>query len=100
MAQQETSVRERVRTDLREPRKYIVTLHNDDFTTMDFVVEILKTVFYKSDEDAHQIMLAVHHQGKAVVGVYTFDMAVSKVNKATRMARENGFPLRITYQPE
>lgn len=100
MAQQETSTKERIRTDLREPRRYKVLLHNDDFTTMEFVVELLKTVFFKTDEEAERLMLAVHQRGKAVVGVYTYDMAVSKVSKATRMARENGFPLRITYQPE
>ena len=90
----------RERTELREPQRYKVTIHNDDFTTMDFVVKILTTVFFKSQAEAEALMLAVHHSDKAVVGIYSYDVAVSKVQKATRMAREEGFPLRLTMEPE
>ena len=90
----------RERTELREPQRYKVTIHNDDFTTMDFVVKILTTVFFKSKAEAEALMLAVHHSDKAVVGIYSYDVAVSKVQKATRMAREEGFPLRLTMEPE
>ena len=85
---------------MKEPRRYKVIIHNDDFTTMDFVVEVLKTVFFYSDEKAEALMLQVHHANKAVVGIYTYDIAVSKANKATNLAREKGFPLRLTVEPE
>ena len=85
---------------MQEPRRYKVTIYNDDFTTMEFVVKVLKQVFFKSQEDAERLMLQVHHSDKAVVGIYTYDVAVSKVQKATAMAREEGFPLRLTYEPE
>lgn len=100
MAKQQSSVSERQRTDIREPQRYKVYIHNDDFTTMDFVVKILMTVFFKSKAEAEALMLRVHHSDKALVGVYTYDIAVSKVRKATQMARDEGFPLRLTYQPE
>ena len=100
MAKEQSSIRERQRTDLREPRRYKVTIFNDDFTTMEFVVMILKVVFFKSEAEAETLMLQVHHSDKAVVGIYSYDIAVSKVNKATQMAREAGFPLRLTYEPE
>ena len=60
---------------------------------------ILTTVFHKSEADAQALMLTVHHSDKAVVGIYTYDIAASKAQKATRMAREAGFPLRLTYEP-
>ncbi|MBP3510766.1 MAG: ATP-dependent Clp protease adaptor ClpS [Prevotella sp.] len=100
MADGQTSVKERQRTGLREPRRYKVIMHNDDFTTMEFVVMVLQTVFFKDEAEAETIMLAVHHSGKAVVGVYSYDIAVSKVRKAMDMARRNGFPFRLTYEPE
>ena len=100
MAQEQSNIRERQRTDLREPRRYKVTIYNDDFTTMDFVVKVLMEVFFKSQADAEQLMMTVHKSQKAVVGVYSYDVAVSKVQKATAMAREEGFPLRLTYEPE
>ena len=100
MPQEQSQLRERIHTDLQEPRHYKVTIYNDDFTTMEFVVKVLKQVFFKSQEDAERLMLQVHHSDKAVVGIYTYDVAVSKVQKATAMAREEGFPLRLTYEPE
>lgn len=95
-----SAVKEREETILREPRLYKVELINDDVTTMDFVVRMLKQIFYKSDADADTIMMATHKEGKAVVGSYTYDMARSKVGKATQMARKEGFPLKLTYMPE
>ena len=93
-------MRERHRTDLREPRRYKVIIYNDDFTTMEFVVMILKQVFLKSEEEAEALMLQVHHSDKAVVGIYSYDIAVSKARKATTMAREQGYPLRLTVEKE
>jgi len=100
MAKEQSATRMRQRTDLREPRRYKVTIYNDDFTTMEFVVKILVEVFFKSEAEAEALMLQVHHSDKAVVGIYTYDIAVSKVQKATLMAREANFPLRLTYEPE
>ncbi|MDE5975142.1 MAG: ATP-dependent Clp protease adaptor ClpS [Muribaculaceae bacterium] len=84
------------RTD--EPRQFAVVLHNDDFTTMEFVVEVLMKVFYKSEQEAETLMLAVHHAGKARIGRYSYDIACSKALTATEMARTEGFPLRVTVE--
>ena len=100
MAKEQSQLRERQRTDLREPRRYKVIIYNDDFTTMEFVVMILVQVFLKSEEEAQTLMLQVHHSDKAVVGIYSYDIAVSKVRKATTMAREQGYPLRLTVEEE
>ena len=100
MPQEQSHIKERQRTDLREPPRYKVTIHNDDFTPMDFVVKVLTQVFFKQPAEAEQLMLQVHHSDKAVVGIYTYDIAVSKVRKATIMARKEGFPLRLTYEPD
>lgn len=100
MAKEQSSIRERQRIDLREPKRYTVTIYNDDFTTMEFVVMILKLIFFKSEIEAEALMLQVHHSDKAVVGIYSYDVATSKVRKATNMAREAGFPLRLTVEAE
>jgi len=100
MAKEQSGLKERQRIDLKEPRRYKVIIYNDDFTTMDFVVMILKQVFFKSEEEAQALMLQVHHSDKAVVGIYSYDIAVSKANKATSMAREQGYPLRLTVEQE
>lgn len=90
----------RTRFKVKPPQQYQVVFHNDDVTTMDFVVNVLVTVFDKRHSVAMALMLKVHHEGKAVVGVYSLDIAQSKTAKALRMARAAGFPLRITIQPE
>lgn len=100
MAKEQSATKERQRIDLREPRRYKVTIYNDDFTTMEFVVMILTQVFLKSETEAETLMLQVHHSDKAVVGIYSYDVATSKVRKATNMAREAGYPLRLTVEPE
>lgn len=100
MPSEQSSLKERQRINLKEPRRYKVIIYNDDFTTMDFVVNILTSVFFKSKAEAEALMLQVHHSGKAVVGIYSYDVAVSKVQKATNMARDNNFPLRLTCEPE
>lgn len=100
MSKEQSGLKERQRIELREPRRYKVIIYNDDFTTMEFVVMILKQIFFKSEEEAQTLMLQVHHSDKAVVGIYSYDIAVSKAKKATSMAREQGFPLRLTVEPE
>ena len=83
---------------LREPKKYHVVMHNDDFTTMDFVVDILMDIFNKNRDDAQLLMLTVHRSGRASVGEYTYDIALTKVNKASERARKEGFPFRMTVE--
>lgn len=100
MEQQQSSFKEKERIELREPRRFKVTIYNDDFTTMEFVVKVLTTIFFKTPPDAEALMMKVHKEGSAIVGVYTYDMAVSKVEKATRIARDEGFPLRLTVTGE
>lgn len=100
MAQEQTAIRERQKTRLKEPGRYVVMMFNDDFTPMDFVVEILEMIFFKSQAEAEAIMLKVHHEEKAVVGTYSYDIAKSKVEKAMEKARSQKYPLKLTYLPE
>ena len=78
---------------------YKVIMHNGDFTTMEFVVMMLKTVFFIDETRANQLMLTVHKMDKAEIGIYTYDIAVSKSQKAMRMARKHGFPFKLTWEP-
>lgn len=84
--------------DIREPAMYKVLIHNDDYTTMEFVVDILMNVFHKRQEEAVQIMLNVHHQGVGLCGVYIYEIAETKIEMVHSLARENGFPLRCTME--
>ncbi len=84
--------------DLREPRMYRVILHNDHYTTMDFVVEVLISVFHKPAAEATRIMLDVHRKGKGICGVYTYDIASSKVSLVHSMAKDREFPLRCSME--
>jgi ATP-dependent Clp protease adaptor protein ClpS len=88
------------REDVTEPPLYRVLLLNDDYTTMDFVVEILRTVFQKSIEDATRIMLSVHHSGAGVCGAYPFEIAETKVDTVHALAKDYGFPLKCTMERE
>ena len=88
------------REQLKKPPLFRVLLHNDDFTTMEFVVEVLKRVFGKSDAEAFRVMWAVHTQGLGVAGVYTYEVAEMKVEKVTQMARAQEYPLLCTVEEE
>jgi ATP-dependent Clp protease adaptor protein ClpS len=90
----------KIEEEVTEPPMYKVLLHNDNFTTKEFVVKILVSVFSKSLDEATQLMWAVHKKGVGVCGVYPFEIAETKVNIVTATARENGFPLRSTMEPE
>jgi ATP-dependent Clp protease adaptor protein ClpS len=102
MARQQTeeNVSAEVRDETREPPLYRVLLHNDDYTTMEFVVEILMYVFNKSPESAAKIMLNVHHKGVGVCGVYSHEIAETKVETVHDLARESGYPLRCSMEQE
>ena len=82
------------------PKKYKVLLHNDDYTTMEFVIYILQSVFHKPLNEAERIMIDVHKKGIGVCGVYTHEIAESKTKKVEQLARENAHPLLCTFEPE
>ncbi len=91
-------VRSETLDDVREPSMYRVLLHNDDYTSMEFVVEILQFVFNKSAEEATLIMLKVHNEGIGLCGVYTYEIAETKVDTVQVLAREREFPLKCTME--
>ncbi|MDP1570543.1 MAG: ATP-dependent Clp protease adaptor ClpS [Vicinamibacterales bacterium] len=98
--------RENVMTDARSetrletPRYWRVLLHNDDFTTQEFVVWVLETVFQKPSTDAFAIMMHVHQSGVGVAGIFTRDVADTKVNATRQLAEQHEFPLLVTMEPE
>ena len=92
--------RTKAKPKLDRPRLYKVLLHNDDYTPMEFVVLVLMQVFSKSESDAHSIMLHAHTHGWAVAGVYTFEIAETKVNETAALAGKAQFPLLCTLEPE
>ncbi len=85
---------------VKEPQRYKVLIHNDDYTTMDFVVEVLVRVFRKSETEGVIIMLAVHNEGHGVCGVYTHEVAETKVELVRRMAKDSGYPLKCSMEKE
>jgi ATP-dependent Clp protease adaptor protein ClpS len=87
-------------TRLEKPPLYKVVLHNDDFTTMEFVVFILSQVFLRSDAEAFAIMFQVHHEGIGIAGVYSFEIANMKAEKAMNLARAQEYPLLCTVEEE
>ena len=88
------------REALQEPPLYKVLLHNDDYTTMEFVVMVLVTVFAKNSDEATRIMLNVHHQGIGIAGVYTREVAETKVAIVHRLARRHQYPLKCTLEKD
>jgi ATP-dependent Clp protease adaptor protein ClpS len=95
---QETGTGVAQKPRLQEPRLYRVVLHNDDYTTQDFVVKVIMAVFHKPAAEATRIMLDVHRKGKGVVGMYTWDIASTKVGQVHEMARQSEFPLRASCE--
>jgi len=84
--------------EAKEPDEYRVLLLNDDYTTMEFVVSVIMTVFHKPLPEAAKIMLDVHKKGKGTVGVYSYDIAATKISQVHQLARQNGFPLKCTME--
>ena len=102
MAQEQVqkSGRPGIRTAPEEPRKHNVIILNDDFTTFEFVIMVMMTVFLKTEQQAIEIAETTHIHQKSVVGIYTLDIARSKVAKATAMARAENYPLSFEIEPE
>ena len=96
----DVKIDEKIKIDITEPKRYKVIFLNDDKTPIEFVIELLMTVFRHTDETAKDITLKVHNDGSAVVGVYTFEIAEQKGVEATHLARQAGFPLQIKIDPE
>jgi len=94
--QEDTGVQQKPR--LQEPKLFRVVLHNDHYTTMDFVVKVIVSVFHKPAAEATRIMLDVHRKGHGVVGVYPWDIAATKVSQVHEMARKSEFPLRASCE--
>jgi ATP-dependent Clp protease adaptor protein ClpS len=92
-------VQEKQREEVKEPDMYRVLLHNDDYTTMEFVVEVLMQVFHKPVFDATKIMMDVHQKGRGIVGTYTHDIAATRVDRVRKLARQREFPLKCTMEP-
>lgn len=97
---QEGDVATERKSKLEKVRRYKVLFHNDDYTTMEFVVLVLMKFFHKTETEATHIMLSVHHKGHGVAGVYTKDVAETKVAQVSDYAKEQGMPLRLTAEPE
>jgi ATP-dependent Clp protease adaptor protein ClpS len=98
--QTDGEILERTKQETKKPELYKVLLLNDDYSTMEFVVEVLETIFHKAPAEAFRIMMAVHTQGKGLCGVYPYEVAETKVDTVIARARENGFPLRAAMEPE
>jgi len=92
------AVKERAEVKKREPTLYNVVLLNDDYTTMDFVIEVLETVFERTPAEAYRIMLHVHHNGRGIAGVYPWEVAETKADKVVGLASGAGFPLQATVE--
>ena len=94
----QSSVKDRASDKIKEPEQYNVIMHNDDFTTMEFVVSVLIDIFHKDAVTAEALMMQVHKGGRAVVGKYPYDIAVTRVKKSISRAREQGYPFRMTVE--
>lgn len=101
-ANHETRLENTTQSEARwqRPKMFRVVMHNDDYTTMDFVVDVLTGIFHKNKIEATNIMTDVHNSGKGVAGVYTYDIAVTKKIQTDRVSHEKGFPLKVTVDEE
>ena len=96
--QADGAVKERAEIKHEEPKLYNVILLNDDYTTMEFVLHILETLFHKSPAEAYRIMMQVHRNGRGLAGVYTWEVAETKAEKVGMLAADAGYPLRATIE--
>ena len=98
MADADRAVKERVRTEKKDPTLFKVVLLNDDYTTMEFVISVLEGIFQKSPAEAYQIMMHVHVNGRGIAGVYPWEVAETKAEQVIAVARDSGYPLKAVTE--
>ena len=98
MTKSDQALKEKLQTKQKEPTVYKVVLLNDDYTTMDFVMNVLESIFEKSPSEAYQIMMHVHVHGRGIAGVYPWELDETKVEQTTSLARESGYPLKAVVE--
>lgn len=91
---------EKNKVKIKKPKHYKVVMYNDDYTTMEFVVDVLMNIFNKKIEEANKIMMDVHRKGHGIAGIYPYDIAVTKASTAMSFAEEEGFPFKLTVEEE
>lgn len=89
---------QRSKVKVKKPKQYKVIMHNDDYTTIEFVIEVLMRIFNKRSEEAQKIMIDVHKAGKGIAGIYSYDIAMTKANTAMSWAKEEGFPFKLSVE--
>lgn len=92
------ATKQKDKVKIKKPKNYKVVMYNDDYTTMEFVINILVSVFNKNIIEAEKIMIDVHQKGKGIAGIYSYDIAVTKTATAMSMAKEQGFPFKLTTE--
>ena len=97
---EEISIKEKIEIKMKIPSKYKVIIHNDDYTSMEFVVQVLVGVFKKQVVEATKVMFDVHKKGSGIAGIYSHDLAVTKIDQTMEMCEESGFPLKLTLEEE
>ena len=97
---EKVNIKDKVEMEIKEPNKYNVIIHNDDYTSMEFVVQVLVGVFKKQVVEATKIMFDVHKKGRGVAGIYSYDVGITKIVQAMEMCEESGFPLKLTLEEE
>ncbi|HEY8892162.1 MAG TPA: ATP-dependent Clp protease adaptor ClpS [Clostridium sp.] len=97
---EEISIKEKIEIKIKKPSMYMVIIHNDDYTSMEFVVQVLVGVFKKQVVEATKIMFDVHKKGSGTAGIYSYDVGITKINQAMKMCEESGFPLKLTLEEE
>ena len=95
-----TETRTKPKEKVKKPQLYRVLFHNDNYTTREFVVAVLREVFHRGESEAVQIMLHVHYNGIGVAGVFTYEVAETKIQAVEKLAKENDYPLRLSMEPE
>jgi ATP-dependent Clp protease adaptor protein ClpS len=96
----QTQQKERTKRGPKEPGRFAVIFHNDDMTPMEFVMQVLEAIFHHNHEKATELTIKVHNDGRAAVGVYSLEVAEQKSGETITIARNNGFPLAVTVEPE
>ena len=91
-------VSQKSKIKVKKPKQYKVIMHNDDYTTMEFVVEVLTQIFNKKIEEANKIMIEVHKAGKGIAGIYSYDIAMTKAGTAMAWSKEEGFPFKVSVE--